>query len=221
MAARLTQAAVAERAGIRQPTYADLESGKSKKSAHLHRIAEILGVTARWLEDGGDLKPIKPVALDDISAWDHTTPLGDDEVEVPFYKEVELSAGPGAAQAVEINGRRLRFSRATMRAAGVDEANAACATLSGNSMEPLILDGSTIGIDRGRTHVFDGELYAIDHDGMLRVKYLYRLPGGGLRLRPENKAEHTEEVMTAEEARKIRVLGWVFWWSTVRKWRGR
>lgn len=161
----------------------------------------------------GDVLPLEP--------WDSRTPLDDDEVEVPLFKEIEMSAGPGSAQVVEINGRKLRFSRATMRAAGVDENSAACATLSGNSMEPLILDGSTIGIDRSRTKIVDGELYAIDHDGLLRVKHLYRLPGGGIRLRSENAAEHPDEQYDAEKAKHIRVLGWVFWWSTVRKWRGR
>lgn len=138
-----------------------------------------------------------------------------------LLKEVELAAGEGAAHSIEVNGRKLRFSKATLRAAGVDIANAACATVSGNSMERLISDGATIGIDRGRTQIRDGEIYAIDHDGMLRVKYLYRLPGGGLRLRSENQDEHPDETYTGEEARHIKVLGWVFWWSTIRKWGGR
>lgn len=88
-------------------------------------------------------------------------------------------------------------------------------------MERLISDGSTIGIDRGRTEIRDGEIYAIDHDGMLRVKYLYRLPGGALRLRSENLTEYPDEILTAEQVASLRILGWVFWWSTVRTWKGK
>lgn len=174
------------------------------------------------VDEAPQQRPGRPPAADGLGAihtWDDNTPLDDDEVEVPLFKEVELAAGSGAAHSVEINGRKLRFSKATMRAAGVSEANAACATVSGNSMERLIMDGSTVGIDRARTQIRDGEIYAIDHDGMLRVKYLYRLPGGGLRIRSENSEEHPDELLTAEQAKTVRVLGWVFWWSTVRRWR--
>ena len=43
------------------------------------------------------------------------------------------------------------------------------------------MDGSTIGVDTATTHITDGEIYALEHDGMLRVKFVYRLPGGGIR----------------------------------------
>lgn len=159
--------------------------------------------------------------LEGMAAWDDATPLDTDDVEIPLFKEVEMAAGAGHTHQIEINGRKLRFSKATLKAAGVDIANAACATVSGNSMERLIPDGATIGVDRGRTQIRDGEIYAIDHDGMLRVKYLYRMPGGGLRLRSENSSEHPDEMLTQEQAQRIRVLGWVFWWSTLRTWGGR
>ncbi|MBN0904327.1 helix-turn-helix transcriptional regulator, partial [Pseudomonas aeruginosa] len=87
----------------------------------------------------------------------------------------------------EIPGRKLRFSLPALREAGVNPKNAICAKIRGNSMEPLIMDRSTIGIDQSATDVIDGEIYALEHEGMLRVKYLYRLPGGGLRLRSFNR----------------------------------
>jgi Predicted transcriptional regulator len=118
----------------------------------------------------------------------------------------------------EIEGRKLRFSYATLRAAGVDPAAAICAQLTGNSMEPLIMDGSTIGIDTATTHITDGEIYALEHEGMLRVKFVYRLPGGGIRLRSFNRDEYPDEEYPAEQfdSGQIRLIGWVFWWSTVR-----
>ena len=47
----------------------------------------------------------------------------------------------------------------------------------GNSMGEKIEDGSTLAIDRGLTQIVDGEIYAIEHDGMLRIKYLHRTAG--------------------------------------------
>lgn len=158
------------------------------------------------------------VLIGDLSPWDDSTPLDDDEVELPLYKEVELAAGSGRTAVQEMPGRKLRFSYATLRAAGVDPAAAVCAQLKGNSMEPLIMSGATVGIDQATTQVVDGEIYALEHDGMLRVKYLYRLPGGGLRLRSFNREEYQDEEYTSEEIQSkcISIIGWVFWWSTLR-----
>lgn len=160
--------------------------------------------------------------IGEISPWGSDTPLESEEVEVPLYKEVEISAGNGATSVQAIPGRCIRLSRSTLRDAGVEPANAMAATVAGNSMSRLILDGSTVGIDKGTTHIIDGEIYAIEHSGMLRVKYLYRQPGGGLRLRSENSEEHPDEIYSADEvAESIRIIGFVFWWSTIRPTRGR
>ncbi len=153
-----------------------------------------------------------------LEAWDDATPLHSDDIELPFFKEVCLSAGDGCTHAVEVGDRKLRFARSTLKAAGVDIESAICATATGNSMEDIIHDGTTIGIDRARTQIKDGKIYAIDHDGMLRVKYVYRLPGGGLRLRSHNSDEYQDEVYTGADAAKIKILGWVFWWSTIATW---
>lgn len=204
--------------------------------ARIFKVADYLQVNARWLADGeGDsstdhqicasaseqptsVETGSKVHLEPLSPWDDGTPLDDDEVEIPLYKEVELAAGSGRTAVREIEGRKLRFSYATMRAAGVSPSQAVCATVSGNSMEPLIMNGATIGLDRGITHVIDGEIYALEHDGMLRVKFLYRLPGGGIRLRSFNREEHQDEDYTLQQQQDlhIRILGRVFWWSTVR-----
>ena len=185
-------------------------------------MAKALGINESELLTNQPLARMEPNAelIGTMSAWESKTPLGDDEVAIPLYKEVELAAGGGATEVIEVPGRLLRFAKSTLREAGVQEANAVCATIKGRSMERLIMDGATIGIDTGTKHIEDGEIYAFDQDGMLRVKYLYRLPGGGVRVRSENDEEFPDETLTAEQFANIRMLGWVFWWSTVRRRRG-
>lgn len=156
------------------------------------------------------------IGLYPIEAWDDETPLGPDEVELPFYKEVELSAGKGSEVMLETSGRKLRFGRRSLQRKGVEPSSAACAAVTGNSMEPVLPDGSTVGIDTGRKQVQDGKMYAIDHAGLLRVKLLYRLPGGGLRVRSYNDAEYPDERYEGEYvAEHIRVIGQVFWYSVL------
>ncbi|GGE75759.1 hypothetical protein GCM10011533_30140 [Streptosporangium jomthongense] len=152
-----------------------------------------------------------------MDAWDSKTPLDDDEVELPLFREVELAAGAGQTEVVENHGAKLRFAKSTLARAGVQKENAACAFVRGNSMEPVMPDGTCVGVDTGDTTIRDGEIYAIDHGGMLRVKYLHRRPGGGLKIVSQNAGEHPVEEITADEmVASVRVIGRVFWWSVLR-----
>lgn len=150
-----------------------------------------------------------------ISVWDDATPLLDDEVEVPFLKEVELAAGSGRTAVETSTAQRLRFGLRSLRRQGVEPDNAVCVQVAGNSMEPVLRHGATVGVDRGRRDVVDGDIYALNHDGQLRVKQMYRLPGGGLRLRSFNRDEHPDEEYQYEDVRSagISIIGRVFWWA--------
>lgn len=222
----LSQDALAEKAGCTQASIQKILGGKTLKSKFLPNIARSLGVDVDWLELGrmptqqqahGRLRDGAPIALGLLSPWDDDTPLDEDEVELPVYKEVELSSGLGRSEVQMIEGRKVRFSRRTLQAAGVDLNNAACATNTGNSNFPLILDKATLGVDRGMTRILDGKIYALDHDGLLRIKFLYRLPGGGVRLRSYNREEYADEDYSLDQVleQRIVILGRVFWWSSL------
>lgn len=148
-----------------------------------------------------------------ISPWDDDTPVDDDEVEVPFLREVELSAGSGRTVIQESTRAKLRFGKQTLRKHSVQFDQAVCVPVHGNSMEPVLPDGSTVAINKAATTIVDGKMYALSHAGLLRVKTLYRLPGGGIRLRSFNRDEHPDEEYTADEMREneISILGRVFW----------
>ncbi len=149
-----------------------------------------------------------------LDAWDSTTPLSPDEVELPLFREVELAAGSGATQVIENHGAKLRFARSTLQRAGVLPEHAACAFVRGNSMEPMMPDGACIGVNTADTEVRDGKIYAIDHGGMLRVKILHRRPGGGVKIVSLNSEEHPPEEYDAQYVKEnIRVKGRVFWYS--------
>lgn len=155
-------------------------------------------------------------ALDPIEVWDDETPLGPDEVEIPFFQEVEVSAGTGSAVMLETNGRKLRFGKRTLRKKNVDPNAAGCVPVKGNSMEPVLPDGSTVGVNTDAKTIIDGKMYALDHDGLLRVKLLYRQPGGGIRLRSYNASEYPDEHYDAQYASEhIRIIGQVFWYSVL------
>lgn len=188
----------------------------------VRHVCLLLGIRQEWLEDGEEPRDSglaaqspEPEAVMDgpMDVWDDDTPLPDDEVLVPFLKEVELAAGSGR-MSVEVNTkRRLRFGKYSLKNQGVDPANARCVTIAGNSMEPVLRNGATVGVDVGNTRIVDGDLYAINHGGQLRVKQTYRLPGGGIRLRSFNRDEHPDEEYSLDDMTRheIVVIGRVFW----------
>lgn len=226
----LKQEQLAVAAGCTQASIQKLSSGKSQKSRFLASIARALQIDIDWLELGtppqekrADYLPPKlrpkdgtPYVLGELSPWDDDTPLDDDEVALPLYKEVEISSGMGRSSVQIDDGRKVRFSKYTLRKAGIDPSNAACATNMGNSNHPLILDKATLGIDKGMRSIIDGQVYALEHDGLLRIKFLYRIPGG-IRLRSFNREEYADEDYTFEQVMEqhIQIIGRVFWWSTL------
>lgn len=148
--------------------------------------------------------------LGDIQPWDSQTPLDDEEIEVPFLKSVKLAAGCGSTVTEDQEGFKLRFAKSTLRRLGVQFDNAVCVEVIGNSMEPVLPNGATVGVDTGATEVRDGKMYAIDYGDLLRVKLLYVLPNGRMRIRSYNTEEHEDE---ETDASNIKVLGRVFWSS--------
>lgn len=230
---QMTQQQVADAARMSQAAYQKLESGKAQRSKMLTSIAKVLDVDPYWLENGtGQMRQTStetaprssaPSGEDEIEffgrmdPWGSNTPLDSDEVEVPLFREVEVAGGTGRTQVIENHGAKLRFARSTLRRAGVVAECAACAYVSGPSMEPVLPDGTTVGINTTDKRIVDGKIYVIDHEGLLRVKQLYRLPGGGLRIRSFNpdKIEFPDEDLGPDWPEQVEVKGKVFWSSTL------
>jgi len=184
----------------------------------LLRVTSVLGLTPEWLEfgTGSPHKQSNNQAelAGFIEPWDSGTPLDDDEVELPFFTEVELSAGNGSTQVVESHGPKLRFAKSTLRRVGVQPQQAACVTVTGDSMAPMLNDGVVVGVNLGETKIKDGSIYALDQEGMLKVKMLHRLPGGGLRIRSLNRDDYPDEDYDASYfAEHVKILGKIFWYS--------
>ncbi|MFD2177785.1 S24 family peptidase [Veronia pacifica] len=221
----INQQELAELVGLSQVSVHKLVSGKTGSTTKIFEIAKALQCDPSWLVGDEDvpveINHTKSAAESNanwsggIETWDDSTPLRDDEVEIPFLNEVELSAGNGAVCSKEYEGPKLRFSKATLRRGNIQQENVVCVNISGNSMEPVMPNRATVGVDTGEKYVVDGDIYAIDHDGLLRIKILQNLPGGGLRLRSFNSDEYPDENYDAESRKLIRIIGRIFWYSVL------
>lgn len=147
--------------------------------------------------------------------WDNDNPLPNDEYAMlPFYKDISLSAGAGTENQEDHNGYKLAFSRTTLRRHGINPQDASCVTVEGESMEPVLPDGATVGINMADKNIRDGKMYAIRQGEWLRVKRLYRLPNNQVRINSYNQDDpaFADEITPLEE---IEIIGAVFWWSVM------
>lgn len=132
------------RTGVPQSTLSRILSEKivDPSDKHVSKIAEYFGLSTDQLRGRADLgdarqvlQPVRVHAdLDDISLWHDETPVEDDEVSVPFLREVELAAGSGRFVIEESERARLRFGKRSLRHNGVQFDQAKCVTVRGNKI---------------------------------------------------------------------------------------
>ncbi|MGX5796294.1 transcriptional regulator [Pseudomonas sp. ArH3a] len=185
----------------------------------LNEIAELLCVSSRWLRTGEGPKhpPANfllegPATSKGLRTREESGKYLTGPACLPEKLDVEIALHPTFTST-----ERIRVSLHTLKALNVNPDRAVGAYMVDNSMIDIIQQGATLAIDRGRSQITDGEIYAVEHDGMLRIKYLYNRPGGGLRMRSHNASEHPDEYLTHEQRfeQNFEIVGWVFWWSTL------
>jgi len=197
---------------IGDDTAAKIEMAFNKPSGYLDQTPELLS-NEKSSSRSFDVIP--------VSVWDDSTPLDEDEVEIPFFKDFSFACGSGSVgEALESETRRLRMSKATLRNKNIDKKNAIATLSSGNSMSPTIKDGDTIHIDLGRKKIKDGKIFAICHGDLFMAKRLYNLPFGGVRIVSDNEEEYPEISLSAEEVinQQFEIVGWIWQISTMETW---
>lgn len=214
------QALFSEKVGVNPAEISHIKSKKSQRNIGdklARKIESAFNKPEFWMDKSQgfndnvyDLNIDNTSSLGVVEVWDKQTPLAANEVEVPYYMDVELAAGCGIEAADELKGPTLRFNKGFLRRKGVQVENAACVKVCGSSMEPRLSSGDVVAVDKGKTSVNDGDTYAINHDGLLRIKRLYLMPGGGLRINSFNNSEYPDEVLNADQRQLVMVIGRVF-----------
>lgn len=185
-------------------------------SSNILALSKWLGVRPEWLEYGRGSKgidgiPINEITASEVQVWDSSSELEDDEVFIPYFKSIELAAGCGHCNNEDYNGFKLKFSRSTLRRYGADPANVVAFPVHGDSMSPVIPNGSTVTVDMGHTNIVDGGIYAIEQGDLFRVKLLYRQPEK-LIIKSYNSDEFPDE---ETESSKVKIIGRIINWSVM------
>lgn len=190
-------------------------------------VALALGLRREWLEYGDlpmstDHAEVVYGFTDDGESYEMTSvvPLAPDNPtekdDLVFYLSDQSGAPVGSTQ--NAHKPSVKLDKATLKECGVKADNAIFMQNLGNSNHPLLPHGALIGIDKALTGIVDSELYALTHNGTLRVRFLQRLSSGAIRLKCFNFEENPDEEYSMDQVlqQRIVILGRVFWWSVSR-----
>lgn len=132
--------------------------------------------------------------------------------------DAQLSAGPGAENRDGEPGvGAVAFRRDWLQRERISPGDAMVLSVRGDSMAPTLCNGDLVMVDRRKTVPVGRRIYAlVGPDGEARVKRLEKLPEA-LLLRSDNE-DFPTELIPAQDANRIRILGEVVWWGhTVRE----
>lgn len=111
----------------------------------------------------------------------------DDCILFPVRSEVSASMGYGVTVYDETQTGTYAISRKLASDLGVKPDNADIIFGTGNSMEPTILGGDALLVDKNRKNINDGKIYCIRHDGQLKAKRLQQISKKKIKVISDNK----------------------------------
>jgi len=194
----ISQAKLADLLGFPAHKIRDIESGKQKMPPDIaHALEEKFGFSFVWVMSGEGPKK---------KEWQFEEGL--EQYHGENFNEIGVYALAGAGTARELMAHEpletIVIPNSFWRPAIV------AIKVRGRSMEPLILDGAYIGIDREDRWVISGEIYAvwIPYEGAV-IKRLYIDPEKII-LRSDNK-DFPDFYIPVKETNTEMILGRVKW----------
>lgn len=186
----LSQESLAEKINVTKSTISQWEVGKAQpKNKNLLSIVTFFGTTYEYLKGGGEIDERCPRV-----------------VSVPFYN-VSAAAGLGIINDSEtytyVDIENLQVSNIE---------HLVSLTASGDSMEPVLKDGSILVVDTQSKNIIDGHMYVFRQDDLLRVK-LISYEKNHLIVTSYNK-EYKNEIYKFSELDDLNIIGQIIWHST-------
>lgn len=212
-AENVSQAELARRVGIRQPSMSALLNGAAERTKHILEIGRALRVRAEWLQWGTG--PMRPRAEEiPVPAagerWPATVEIGGDSYAlIPSY-DARAAAGAGG-EATDAVAHRLAFRMEWLRqvtSAPVERLGVL--EIDNDSMEPTLRPGDHGLIDTGQTDPAARQgIYVLRAEQGLIVKRVSIDPTSGrLTLKSDNPDYETQANVRPTA---VRVLGRLIW----------
>ena len=189
---------LAEAVGLSLTTIQQYENGQLPKGSHAVRLAEALDCSLDWLlagrgECGGGIVHTPEARL----------------MMVPMA-EARLSAGAGSFETDGDVLRHYAFRWDFLRRKG-NPSQMVLLRVSGDSMQPRIVNNDVVLIDQSQREPVPGRIYAVGVEDMVYLKVLDAMPGK-LILTSINPEYAPIEADTSEQlAGMVRIIGRAVW----------
>ena len=209
--ADLSQAELSQKTWTSQQVISRLETGKDNDSVSLPNIAKACGVSLDWLKRGkGKMLREDELELKNVSVWEDESDLDpNDYIFVNRYNQ-RVSAGHGITEEQEdLNSLYTNhsFKVSWIRKRNLNPKNLRIVDVVGNSMEPMIPNGSSVMIDVSQNNLVDNKIYAIRFSDEMRVKILFKNFDGGIIMRSYNHNEYPDIVVSYNDMNYIQIIG--------------
>ena len=215
--AGISQADLARAAGVTPSTITLWMTGRTDvdriQSANLAAAAEALGVTPEWLRGGSGGLVLEAGSaygtdgLGRIVSWSNPAELPPDRYVVLPRLAAFLSAGNGGTMDGEPEphqtGQAFRSDFIAKMGWRVDTHYTL--RVRGDSMSPTIPDGSSVVIDVSQRTPVSGSIYAVRVGEDVRLKRLFVLPNGLIRVASDNPAPAYAAIDASPD--DLRVIG--------------
>ncbi|MCZ4340155.1 helix-turn-helix transcriptional regulator [Sphingomonadaceae bacterium G21617-S1] len=200
----LSQAELARRVKVSQPTINALVSGETQHSRYIGKIALELETTTQWLQGETDDPTEGAIVLSDRDAIA-------EKLGLAMIPELSIGYSMGGGNFLtdyEQTGVRV-FDRDWLRgvAKGAYQ-DLFVARGEGDSMEPTLRDGDAVLIDTSQKDIRQQDrIWAVSYGDLGMIKRVRRLPGGTYHLLSDNPA--VTPVTAADD--EMHVIGRVIW----------
>ncbi len=201
----ISQAELARRVKVSQPTINALIRGGATGSKHLHKIAAELETSPAWLAgETDDPSPVAPrtSAVDALA----------EEMDLAILPELDIGFAMGAGTTIVEQFEQkgiVPFSRTWLRSMmGGTVEDLFVARGDGDSMEPTLKDGDIVLIDSAQKTIrAQDRIWAVSYGDLGMIKRVRRTPGGSYLLLSDNPNVSPVECFDDE----MQVIGRVVW----------
>ena len=216
----LSQGELARRVGVTQGTIYKLVAGHAKSSKKIVEIAQALNVRAEWLLTGNGPQFIDESAVlnhtadrhelgehpEGVTFADVTVPSHADEIAIPLLPDLDSAFAISPFPFTSYNGQTMLVNKLDMKHFGVDinHIDFVAFSVTGDSMDPVMPDGSKVILNVNDRRIVDGKIYALDQSSWRKVRILFRSGPSELTMRSFNRESYPDEKIDMND---IEVLG--------------
>ena len=159
-------------------------------------ISKKMNLTPEWIKSGNGEK-----YFDKPDDSNHSFEI------VPKVK-TRLSAGDGSFDVDQKIAEYYSFQKQWLRKKG-NPKNMVLMDIVGNSMEPELKDGDTVLVDRSKSEILAGAIYAVGIEDTVLIKRVEKLPDKLVLISDNEK--YLPTYITGDDINRVRVLGKIIW----------